>query len=136
MVGSGWRGMEGQRERHAIAFCYEHNSCILTSAAPRADDVRVAIVQYALAAELSLHVECFLSAALCIVGSFLNNTLAADLFDDVVGRIHAIYGVGGATCDVVFPVVQCSLAADLLHVIVRPTIAAIRIWNCHWCCCQ
>ena len=127
---------ERYREISAIALCCVHHSCILTSAAPGAYDVRMTIVEYALTAELSLHVECFLSAALRIAGSCLDNSLTADIFDDIIWRVHSIYGVGGATGDVIFPVVQSPLTTYLFHVIVRPAVATGRIWNCNSCCCQ
>ena len=88
------------------------------------------IVEVALATELALDVEGLLGAALGFVGPFLRDSLAADLFDDVIGRVDAIYGVDGTTVDVVFPVIQSSLAADLFHVVVRLTVAASRVWNC------
>ena len=104
--------------------------CIQTSAASGTYDVWVTIVEVALATELALDVEGLLGAALGVVGPFLRDSLAADLFDDVIGRVDAIYGVDGTTVDVVFPVIQSSLAADLFHVVVRPTVAAGRVWNC------
>ena len=88
------------------------------------------VVELALAAELTLHVERLLAAALGIHGSLLNDSLATDLLDDVVRLIDAVDGVDGTTVDVILPLVQSSLAADLFHVIVRPTVATVRVGNC------
>ena len=104
--------------------------CSLTPAAVGTDDVWVSVVELVLTAELTLHVERRLAAALGIHGPLLNGSLAADLLDHVVRLVDAVDGVDGTTVDVIPPLVQSSLAADLFHVIVRPTITTVRIGNC------